>query len=81
MCRLNCMLELIRKKKHWWSYDPLKNNIIYTSFIKNKLCDFFKKINLFGNYMFSDIEIVSSTTDGNMLINCLVSLQKGKFIL
>lgn len=31
--------------------------------------------------MFSDIEIVSSATDGYMLINCLVSLQKGKFIL
>lgn len=34
------------------------------SFIKSKLCDL--KKNLFDNYMYSDIEIVSGTSDGNI---------------
>lgn len=60
----------------------LSKIISYTRLLLKINCVFLLKNNFFGNYMFSDIEIVSSATDGNMLINCLlVSLQKGKFIL
>lgn len=59
----------------------LSKIISYTRLLLKINCVIFKKNKSFGNYMFSDIEIVSSATDGNMLINCLVSLQKGKFIL